>query len=171
MDFHENQRIEVSWLRWLFIISGVTILGIVVFSVISGAEETDDPGLYVGLFITFATLGLTYWMVFKSELETAVAYEGFQYKYVPFVIKWHTISWQDIASWEMIKLSDHVGFVGYGYGYKKQAFKKITSFIMGGNEAVRFTLANGRTYVFNTRMPIDLQRALNKYLSNKQLVK
>jgi len=171
MDFRETQRIDVTWLRWLFIITGVAVAIIILFAVISGAEDTEGAGLYVGVLTTFLTMGGAYWLVFNSELVTTVASEGFQYQYSPFISKTKTISWQEIASWEMIKLTDNIGFVGYGYGYKKQTFRKITSFLMGGNEAVRFILTNGTTFIFNTRIPMELQHALVKHIANKQKVK
>lgn len=170
MDFKETQRIDVTWLRWLFIISGAAIVLMLVYAVISGQEDVEGAGLYVGILIVLFSMGGTYWLVFKTELETTIDSAGFQYRYPPFLNRTKTIAWSEIESWELIRLTDRIGFVGYGYGYKKQTFRKITSFLMGGNEAVRLILTNGHTFIFNTRMTMELQHALAKHIANKQKV-
>lgn len=168
MDFHEFQRMDVKWLRWLFMFIGAAVAIGVSYAVISGSEEADGMGLYIGVIITIGTMILAYWMVFNSELETIISHAGFQYRYAPFITKAQTLAWHDIESWEIITLTDNMGFVGYNYGYKKQRFKKLVTCILGGDTAVRFVLDNGYTFVFNTRTPIELQQALSKYMAHKR---
>ncbi len=169
MDYRETQKIDVTWLRWLFIITGVTIFVIMGVTMYYDPEEANNPGMYVGIGITFITMAATYALVFYSELQTSITTLGWHYKYAPFIYREKTIKWNDIASWEIVKVSDAIGFVGYGY--KRQAFRKITAFLMGGKMVVRFVLTNGQTFIFNTGKPDEVKSALIKRLASKEKVK
>lgn len=169
MDYQETQKIDVTWLRWLFIITGVVIFAILGITLYNDPEEANDLGMYVGVVITFITMALTYVLVFNTELHTSINAIGWEYKYAPFISREKTIKWEEIASWEIVKLTDVMGFVGYGY--KRQSFKKITSFLMGGKIAVRLVLINGQTFIFNTGTPEAVRSALIKHIASKEKVK
>lgn len=169
MDYQETQKIDVTWLRWLFIVAGVAIFAIMGITLYNDPEEASDLGMYVGVVITFITMSLTYLLVFNTELQTSTNVLGWEYKYAPFINREKIIKWEEIASWEIVKITDVMGFVGYGY--KRQSFKKITSFLMGGKIAVRFELTNGQTFIFNTAKPDAVKSALIKHIASKEKVK
>lgn len=166
MDFREEQKISVTWIRWLFILSGVFTLFILFAGVLKEEEAID---MYIAIVIVVPILALTYALVFLTTLTTICDAEGWHYQYPPFVWKKKTLGYADIASWKIIRIRDLLSYGGYGYRIKSFGKHRHVGFIMGSNDAVEFILTNGKKFVFTTLHPAEIQSALRKHAAQKEL--
>jgi hypothetical protein len=162
MDFYEEQRVDVLWLK---IFMGVISMGAIVGLIIgmTTQEGAQDLGFYIGMIVTIMVLAFSYWMVFFTVLKTSISSQGFTYVYFPMVINEVTILPEQIKSWRMERISNKMKYGGFGI--RKSYFPKQTAFMMGGSDTLTFELQNGRTYIFTTRHPENMRVALQKYFS------
>lgn len=162
MDFYEEQRVDVLWLKiFMGIISMGVLVGIFI-GAYTGGEEVD-LAYYVGMVVTILILVFTFWLVFFTTLITSVSAEGFSYSYFPLVMKQKTIAKGSISSWKMETLRSMLTYGGFGI--RKTYFPRKTAFMMGGKDIVTFELTNGRTVIFTTKQPEQLRIALMKQFS------
>lgn len=166
MDYREEQKISVSWLRWMFIISSAfTILILLAAQLKSGEAEEA----YIGMLIIVSVMALSYTLVFLTTLITSCDAGGWHYTYWPFVWKQKTLSYAEIASWKMIRIRDLLSYGGYGYRIKRLGKYRSVGFIMGGKDVVEFIAVDGKKYAFTTQHPDDIQKALRKHAAQKEL--
>lgn len=166
MEFQEEQRISVMWMRILFLI---IIIGSLAGVLLGGMNSGHEPQIsdYLGAVFCVAIVSLVYYMVFYTTLKTSVSMMGFAYEYFPFVWREKTITKEMIKSWQMQTMKS--GFQYGGYGIKQSYFPKKTAFMMGSRNAVEFKLHDGKTLIFTTNNPEQLQLALRKYFSQTEI--
>lgn len=168
MDYREEQKINVAWIRWMFIITSVFTFIILFATSSSETENSEESELYFSIILVASIMGLSYALVFMTTLITEVRNTGFHYKYRPFVWKEKVIGYDQIVSWKMFVIKDWMSYGGYGY--RSKGFSKTTGFIMGSKDAVEFTLSNDKKMVFTTTSAYMLQSALRKHIALKETV-
>lgn len=168
MDFKEEQLLNIPLLKIIFIITCSTVsiaLGFVLYQ--SDQEGTLNSILLITPFIFIGSLGLAYYILFRTTLETSISSAGLTYRYSPFIRKNKTIPFNEIISWQ-IKPFKSIFDYG-GYGYKRNIFIKKTSFIMGKADVLILNFMQGKTISISTNSSYMLGAAIRKYLPEKEI--
>jgi len=157
--FREIQKFR-SLILW---IPFVTMVGFllhktvqqIIFNVPFGDKPMTDTGL-VGFFIFF---GIIFPMLFYfANLKIEVRSDGIYYKFSPMHTKWHTITFQEIKSYQIKKYSPFRTYGGYGirYGINGKAYN------VSGSMGILLELNNGKKILFGTKDPNNFKSAIDE---------
>ncbi|MGB9906896.1 MAG: DUF6141 family protein [Candidatus Saccharicenans sp.] len=148
--YEERQKLNLG-LLWLPVLVPA---GMVWYSfyqqIINGRPVGSRPAPDVILVVLFVIFGLLFpYLMLKTALILQVRPDGFYFRYYPFHLRHHKISWLEIKDVELINFSAVRDFGGYGIKYAKGA--KI--YVAKGNKGFKVTLASGRQLIFSSDNP------------------
>lgn len=169
MDFKEEQKLNSKFAIIIFFSAMlVTLTGMVINSKAMMAEAENFYSMIWFLIAFVVIIGIVFIMMFRLTLETEVDRIGFSFRYFPFVRNKKTIDFNDMESWELKSKKNWAERMTFGY--KNNRFRKLTSFMMGGNDYVEIKTGRGNIYWFSTDEAYALSSSMRKYCSEKEIV-
>ena len=156
------QHIEVqrfSQVRWLWFI----MLALLIAELLFLAPQLIDEQPML-LIISMAALVLPMILIFfVLRYELKVDETGIHYRFIPRIIRWHTVAFGSIASYQVRdKETWHEKF---HMGYQRNLFTKTTSVNIAGNKYLILTLKDGATIKLGTENPDAIEYTLKRLLS------
>ncbi len=156
MQFTETQRLNSTGFQILYWVSSLPAVFIVF-------KEAKDQGLNAQILEAAVILfffTVIYFMVFRLPAKTRIDSVGVHYKYWPFIYKWRTIGWREIASIEIKPVNPLSDFGGWGYRF---GWGKKKGIIMGSDKAIYINLNSQKVFVITTDLPDKAQDAINQW--------
>jgi len=120
-----------------------------IFVVLRFCNSVKSPTIEttLGLLITIILCGLIVFFVKTISLHTEISYEGIQFKFSPFIQNWKQIKWSEIENISVVKCTYLFKFGGWSI---RSPINKTTSFILGGDMALKIKLKSGHTIMIGT---------------------
>jgi len=148
--YEERQKLNLG-LLWLPVLVPTVIMWYGFYQqIINRRPVGTHPAPDALLIVFFAIFGLLFpYLMLKTALILQVRPDGFYFRYYPFHLRYHKISWLEIKDVEVINFSAIRDFGGYGIKYAKGA--KI--YVAKGNKGLKVTLMSGRQLIFSSDNP------------------
>ena len=150
MNTYEEK--QVFKLRWIF-------FPIALFSLLPVLLVADGKEGKVALLITGVVLLLTGWLLLSMKQVIRINEHGVSYKQGPFHRKFHQISWGDIQSWKVTKISPFGDFGGWGI----RLTGKKKGYIIEGAYGLELVIKPKKIIVFSVKDKIGVEKAINQY--------
>lgn len=168
MDFSEEQKMNSRLIMILFSAASLVAIGGIVVAIITMQQQGEDiTSMFPALLVVMVSLGVSWYMLFGTRLETQISNSGITYRYFPMVRKYVTIPFSEVHTWKYKTIKNI--FEYGGYGYRNNVLSKKKAFIMGGKEVFEFTLNNGKIIAFTSASAYMLTTALRKHMAEKEL--
>lgn len=155
--FQERQQFRHYWTLLVYI-PLLSLLALFAFGIYQQTVQHqpfgDNPAptpVLVG-FSLFILLLIA--LFYFSALETIVTSEGIGFRWSPFQTKWKFYPWNSIQKVEIYRY----GFVGYGIRLTRQGVLHNVS----GNNAVKITLTDKRSFSIGTQQKETLEKILRE---------
>lgn len=151
--YEERQKLNPG-LLWLPILAPAAMAWYSFYQqIIKGQPVGTRPAPDAVLIVLFIIFGLLFpYLMLKTSLILQIRPDGFYYRYYPFHLRYHRISWLEIKDLEVINFSAVRDFGGYGIKYAKGA--KV--YIARGKKGLRITLLSGQQFIFSSDNPQGL---------------
>lgn len=128
MEFYEEQKFNQKWLWTLLICTALLVIGLFGYGfikqVLLGKQFGDKPmsnnGLTTAFILTFLLFSGMIWLFSASRLITRIDKFGIAFRFIPFQLKFKTISWNEIERFEVRKYKPLSEFGGWGIKYGKR---------------------------------------------------
>jgi hypothetical protein len=168
----EEKQVNPRWAGWLAVFFGMGLVALLLYRVAelweaAGGELTDTLrdllGGAAGMSIAMTVVA---WMVFSIQLKVTVDREGLTYFYFPMCYMEKRIDREDIASFEIRKMSfmEYLKFGGSRTPFRLLQQKKEIC-VLNCWTVVDLTLNDGRKVILGTSNPGSIERALNRLLT------
>lgn len=158
MSFSETQRIKLG-IRLVFL-AGIIPAAFIVARAYN--QQPTSENLYVLLSILFFPV-LLYFLLLNNHAKTRIDSLGIHYQYWPFVAQWRTISWGELQSVSIKRISPITDFGGWGYKFGR----KKRGIILSGDKAIFITLNNNKVFAITTNEPERARKAIEKWAQEK----
>lgn len=148
--YEERQKLNLG-LLWLPILAPMLMMWYGFYQqIIKGRPVGTRPAPDAILIVLFVIFGLLFpYFMLKTALILQVRPDGFYFRYYPFHLRFHKVSWLDIKEAELITFSPVRDFGGYGIKYARGA--KI--YVAKGNKGLKITPLTGRQLIFSSDNP------------------
>jgi hypothetical protein len=100
---------------------------------------------------------------FVLRYELKVDETGVHYRFIPRIIRWHTVAFGRIASYQV--RDKETWHEKLHMGYQRNLFTKTTSVNIAGNKYLILTLKDGATIKLGTENPDAIEYTLKRLLS------
>jgi hypothetical protein len=158
--FKETQKFNqpLIWIGMIFI--GLIMTSIFGFGLykqlIQDLPFGNNPMSDNGLIITFVLnilLFICLILLFRfARLSTFIDKTGIEYRFFPFQLKYHKISWAEIEKKEVITYNPIRDYGGWGMRFNR----KGKAFNVSGDKGIRLYLKNGKQILIGTQKEIEL---------------
>ncbi len=148
--YEEKQTLNLG-LLWLPVLTSMLMIWYGFYhQIIKGKPVGTRPAPDAMLVVLFIIFGLLFpYLILKTALILQVRPDGFYFRYYPFHLRYHKISWLEIKEVELINFSPVRDFGGYGIKYARGA--KV--YVARGNKGLKITLATDRKLIFSSNHP------------------
>lgn len=148
--YEEKQKLNFG-LLWLPVLApAVMVWYSFYWQILRGRPVGNRPAPDAILIILFVIFGLLFpYFMLKTRLILQVRPDGFYFRYLPFHLRYHKISWLEITDVRPVEFSPFKEFGGYGIKYARGA--KI--YTARGNKGLEIHLAGGRRLIFSSDHP------------------
>lgn len=148
--YEERQKLNLGLLWLPVLVPAVMVWYSFYQQIIKGRPVGTRPAPDAMLIVLFVIFGLLFpYFLLKTALILQVRPDGFYFRYYPFHLRYHKISWLEMKDVEVINFSAVRDFGGYGIKYAKGA--KI--YVAKGNKGLKVILSSGRQLIFSSDNP------------------
>ena len=160
----EIQQFRQLWIWLLIIVTGLSSVGVFAYGfyeqIILGQTFGNKPMSDNVLTISF--VGATFFFILLvllfvyTKLTTMIDDSGISYKFFPFHLSFHKITWDQIESYEVTTYRPIREYGGWGirFGWNKKAYN------VSGNVGLSVQLKTGKKVLFGTVMEQELREFL-----------
>ncbi|MCK5760341.1 MAG: hypothetical protein KAH33_03550 [Candidatus Delongbacteria bacterium] len=157
----EIQQFRQLWIWLLIIVTGLSSVGVFAYGfyeqIILGQTFGNKPMSDNVLTISF--VGATFFFILLvllfvyTKLTTMIDDSGISYKFFPFHLSFHKITWDQIESYEVITYKPIREYGGWGirFGWNKKAYN------VSGNIGLSVQLKTGKKVLFGTQKEKELK--------------
>lgn len=156
------QHIEVqrfSQLRWLWFLMLALLIAELLF--LTPQLIHEQPMLLIFSLVAFLLPMILILFVLRYELKIDDA--GIHYRFIPRIIRWHTLAFAQVAAYEV--RNKETWHEKLQLGYHRNLFTKTTSVNITGSKYLVLTLKNGATIKLGTCNPETVEFTLKKLSS------
>lgn len=174
VNYSEQQSFrEVFWI-WLILIpvAFLSSLGIlfgfyqqIILGEPWGNEPMSDSGLIIALLVVIVAQVLVIWVVASMRLSIEITGEEFRYKFFAFFTHWNAITRHQIAGYSLEK---YAFWKGRGLGYHQDLFSKTVRMIIKPDYILTLKTNDSRTIMMSTKNKEEIERAMQKLMSNSE---
>ena len=155
-----------AWIWIVLIFSGLIAIGLFGFGFFKqiiqghnfGNHSMSDNGMIIGFIIVLILFLAVFLLLGFANLATAIDIKGITYRYYPFHLKYHTISWDEIEEYEVIKYNPIRDYGGWGVRFGKGG----KAFNVSGDKGLQLYLKTGKNILIGTQKDKELVDFLTK---------
>jgi hypothetical protein len=160
MTYTEHQKFSQPWV-WIgltasgLITTGLFGIGIykqIIMGQKFGNHPMSDTGLIITSILIVLLLGSIALMFGIATLETVIDDRGIAYRFFPFHLKFHRISWEVIEKYEVIAYHPVRDYGGWGI----RGNKNNKAYNVSGNVGLHLYLKDGTTILLGTQNQAEL---------------
>ena len=165
MKFEETQRFQQLWI-WI-----PTAVGGLVPAVLFGAgiytqlilhhpfgnHPMSDTGLVIAFSFTLLLFLLLMLLLGSLRLKTVIDETGIRFRFLPFQLKYHSIRWEEVEKFDVIKYNPVRDYGGWGIRFGK----KGRAYNVSGDIGLEVRLKTGRTILIGTQKEKEMRAILN----------
>ncbi len=162
--YTETQQFRQIWVWLLLVITGLSSVGVFAYGfyeqIILGNTFGDKPMSDNVLTISFVLATIFFILLLllfiHAKLTTMIDDSGISYKFFPFHLKFHKITWDEIESYEVATYRPIREYGGWGirFGWNKKAYN------VSGNVGLLVHLKTGKKVLFGTMKEQELREFL-----------
>ncbi|MBN1576033.1 MAG: hypothetical protein JW913_05745 [Chitinispirillaceae bacterium] len=149
-----------TWIGGIVIFSGLLTIGFSGFGfyrqIVRGHQFGNNPMSDTGMimeFIIVVILYLSIYLLFRfARLTTEIDVKGITYRYYPFHFKHHTVHWDEIERYEVIKYHPLRDYGGWGIRFCKGG----KAFNVAGDRGLQLYLKTGKRILIGTQKDKEL---------------
>jgi hypothetical protein len=176
--FHKEEQRFNQWWLWLILIFSFAAGVLPVWhgfyqQVYSGKPWGDNPTsnselLIIAIFPTLLMSGILV-LLKTSRLLIEIRNDGIHFRFPPFILKWRSVSKEEIDRYTVGKYSPIREYGGYGV--RKSFGKYGRAYNVSGNLGLRLYLKDGKVILFGTQRSQAISAAMQKMMSDKDQVR
>jgi hypothetical protein len=165
-SFTETQKFRQTWIWLILSFLAILMIGLLGYGfykqIVLREKFGNHPMSDGGLIIAFVSVIILFVLMFSlfvfAKLTTEINDKGVRYKFFPFHLRFHTISWDLIDHYQVITYRPIKDYGGWGFRY----FKNKKAYNVSGNEGLQLILKNGKKLLLGTQKGRELVDFLNK---------
>lgn len=160
--FKEEQGFTQLWVIILMAVSIMVPLVIIISQYIEDKASFSTTELLLVVSLTV----LLPLIIFLFKLYTRIDEKGMHYKFVPFHLKYKSISWNEISK-AYVRQYDAISEYG-GWGLKGGVFwrkSKGVAINVSGDKGIQMELKSGKKILIGTQLENQAKQVLNHYNS------
>lgn len=121
-----------------------------------GNNPMSDNGLILTFFLTLALFMIIYLLFLYIKLTLVVDENGIEYRFSPFHIKFHRISWDMIEKYGLITYHPIRDYGGWGIKFNRGG----KAYSVSGNKGLQLCLKTGKRILIGTQRDAELAEFL-----------
>ncbi|MEI7829000.1 MAG: hypothetical protein WCI31_04480 [Prolixibacteraceae bacterium] len=164
--YKETQKFNQIWIWILLGLSGlipIFAFGFGIYKqIILGQQFGNNPmsnnGLITSFFLVLLLFGVLTYLFVVANLTTVIDSTGVSYKFFPFHLKYHKLSWNEIASYDVVTYHPIRDYGGWGIRFVKGG----KAFNTSGDKGLQLYLKTGKKLLIGTQNEQELTRFLSE---------
>ena len=160
----ETQQFRQLWIWILVLVTGISSVGVftygfyeqIILGQTFGNKPMSDNVLIISFVLATIFFILLLLLFFHAKLTTMIDDSGISYRFFPFHLSFHKISWDEIESYEVTTYRPIREYGGWGirFGKNKKAYN------VSGNVGLSVQLKTGKKVLFGTQKEQELKEFL-----------
>ncbi|NOR44767.1 MAG: hypothetical protein GQ534_04205 [Candidatus Delongbacteria bacterium] len=162
--YTETQQFRQLWIWILVLVTGISSVGVftygfyeqIILGQTFGNKPMSDNALIISFVLATIFFILLLFLFFHAKLTTMIADSGISYKFFPFHLSFHKITWDEIESYEVTTYRPIREYGGWGIrlGKNKKAYN------VSGSVGLSVQLKSGKKVLFGTQKEQELKEFL-----------